>query len=130
MHLFYSFFFVCRGFSPLFIYLITRWVLTLVLFLIDQADRIPVVGEAELLARTLFLSADLDWRRREKQGLEDRRLEQLFFPLLDILHRLNTSVYVPVCKSDKSLQLMLRLLLLLGKTLETERENGVCSMCR
>ncbi|XP_060772471.1 probable methyltransferase TARBP1 isoform X2 [Neoarius graeffei] len=89
----------------------------------DQADRIPVVGEAELLARTLFLSADLDWRRREKQGLEDRRLEQLFFPLLDILHRLNTSVYVPVCKSDKSLQLMLRLLLLLGKTLETEREN-------
>lgn len=113
-----------------FIYLITRWRLTLVLFLIDQADRVPVVGEAELLARTLFLSADLDWRRREKQGPEDIRLEKLFFPLLDVLHRLSTSVYLPLCKTDKSLQLMLRLLLLLGKNLETERENGVCSVCR
>ncbi|MCI4394962.1 hypothetical protein PGIGA_G00174930 [Pangasianodon gigas] len=89
----------------------------------DQADRVPVVDEAELLARTLLLSADLDWRRREKQGPKDMRLEQLFYPLVDILHRLNTSVYLPLCKTDKSLQLMLRLLLLLGKNLETGRGN-------
>ncbi|MCJ8749174.1 hypothetical protein PDJAM_G00173290 [Pangasius djambal] len=89
----------------------------------DQTDRVPVVDEAELLARTLLLSADLDWRRREKQGPDDMRLEQLFYPLLDILHRLNTSIYLPLCKTDKSLELMLRLLLLLGKNLETGRGN-------
>lgn len=99
----------------------------MVLFLIDQADR---VGEAESLARSLLLSADLNWRRREEQGPEYMRLEQLFGPLLDILHRLNTSVYLPLCKSDKSLQLMFRLLLLLDKNVEMGMENGVCSVCR
>lgn len=94
-----------------------------------QTDRVPVVGEAESLARTLLLSAELDWRRREKQGHKDKRLEQLFCPLLDILHRIDTSVYLPLCKADKSLQLMLRLLLILGKNFETGRENGVLSGC-
>ncbi|XP_058240445.1 probable methyltransferase TARBP1 isoform X1 [Hemibagrus wyckioides] len=89
----------------------------------DQTDRVPVVGEAELLARTLLLSANLDWRRREKKGPEEMRLEQLFCPLLDVLHRLNTSVYLPLCKTDKSLELMLRLLQLLGKNVETGRKN-------
>lgn len=95
------------------------------MILIDQAGRVPIVGEAELLARSLLLSANLDWRRREKHGPEDIRLEQLFCPLLDVLHRLNTSVYLPLCKTDKSLELMLRLLLLLGKNVHTGRVNGV-----
>lgn len=99
------------------------------MFLIGHTDRVPVVGEAELLARTLLLSANLDWRRREKQGPEEMRLKQLFCPLLDVLHRLNTSVYLPLCKTDKSLELMLRLLQLLGQNVETGRKNGVCSMC-
>ncbi|XP_017317065.1 probable methyltransferase TARBP1 isoform X2 [Ictalurus punctatus] len=86
----------------------------------DQADR---VGEAKSLARSLLLSADLNWRRREEQGPEYMRLEQLFGPLLDILHRLNTSVYLPQCKTDKSLQLMFRLLMLLDKNVELGMEN-------
>ncbi|KAI5088024.1 putative methyltransferase TARBP1 isoform X3, partial [Silurus meridionalis] len=86
----------------------------------DQANQLPVVGEAEVLARTLLLSADLEWKRKEKQSSEDMTLEQLFCPLLDILHRLNTSVYLPLGKTDKSLQLMLRLLVLIDKN----RENG------
>ncbi|XP_060720416.1 probable methyltransferase TARBP1 [Tachysurus vachellii] len=91
----------------------------------DQTGGVPIiVGEAELLARSLLLSANLDWRRRrEKHGQEDVKLEQLFCPLLDVLHRLNTSVYLPPCKADKSLELMLRLLLLLGKNVHTGRAN-------
>lgn len=83
-----------------------------------------------MLARTLLLSAELDWRRKENRGCEDMTLEQLFCPLLDVLHRLNTSVYLPLYKIDKSLQLMLRLLLLLGKHLEKGKKNGMCSVCR
>ncbi|TSO98518.1 putative methyltransferase TARBP1 [Bagarius yarrelli] len=88
-----------------------------------QADAGPVVGEAELLARSLLLSANLDWRRREMPNSEEMKLQQLFCPLLDVLYRLNTSVYLPLCKTNKSLELLLRLLLLLGKNAETRMEN-------
>lgn len=41
-------------------------------------------------------------------------LESLLAPLLDTLSRVNTNIYLPVRKSDKSLQLMLRLFQLGG----------------
>lgn len=99
------------------------WVL--VLFLTEQTDRLPIEGDAELLARTLLLSVTLDWRRSEKQRPGDMGLEELFGPLLDILQRLNTSVYLSVCKIDKCLQLMLRLLVLLGRYVERSRVKGL-----
>uniref|UniRef100_A0A665X6Q2 tRNA (guanosine(18)-2'-O)-methyltransferase TARBP1 n=1 Tax=Echeneis naucrates TaxID=173247 RepID=A0A665X6Q2_ECHNA len=42
-------------------------------------------------------------------------LESLLFPLMDTLSRVSTNIYMPVRKSDKSLQLLLRLLQL-GET--------------
>ncbi|KAM9450224.1 putative methyltransferase TARBP1 isoform 1-T1 [Clarias gariepinus] len=87
----------------------------------EQTDRLPIEGDAELLARTLLFSVTLDWRRSEKQRPGDMGLEELFGPLLDVLQRLNTSVYLSVCKIDKCLQLMLRLLVLLGRYVERSR---------
>ncbi|XP_037388864.1 probable methyltransferase TARBP1 [Pygocentrus nattereri] len=89
----------------------------------DQTDSIPDPGEAELLARALLLSVDLEWSRKEERKPDDDRLDQLLCPLLDVLRRLSTSVYLPLCKTDKSLQLMLRLLQLLGGCSEAGKEN-------
>ena len=41
-------------------------------------------------------------------------LESLLSPLLDTLSRVSTNIYLPLRKSDKSLQLVLRLLQLGG----------------
>ncbi|XP_036439227.1 probable methyltransferase TARBP1 [Colossoma macropomum] len=89
----------------------------------DQTDGVPDPGEAELLARALLLSVDVEWSRREERKPDDDRLEQLLCPLLDVLRRLSTSVYLPLRKTDKSLQLTLRLLQLLGSRSGAEKEN-------
>ncbi|XP_072526163.1 probable methyltransferase TARBP1 [Salminus brasiliensis] len=81
----------------------------------DLMDTVPDPGEAEALARTLLLSIDLEWSRRPEQKPEEDGLERLFCPLLDVLRRLSTSVYLPLRKTDKSLQLTLQLLQLLGR---------------
>lgn len=94
----------------------------------DQTGSVPDPGEAELLARALLLSVDVAWSRREEKRPEDDGLEQLFFPLLDVLRRLSTSVYLVLRKTDKSLQLMLQLLRLLGTQSQKEEERGVCCL--
>uniref|UniRef100_A0AAY4CYJ9 tRNA (guanosine(18)-2'-O)-methyltransferase TARBP1 n=1 Tax=Denticeps clupeoides TaxID=299321 RepID=A0AAY4CYJ9_9TELE len=75
----------------------------------DQADSLPDPGEAEVLARAILLSADMDVTRLGEEEAAGR-LETLLRPLLEVLRRLSTNVYLPVCKSDRSLQLLLRLL--------------------
>ncbi|XP_052007674.1 probable methyltransferase TARBP1 [Xyrauchen texanus] len=85
----------------------------------DQTGRIPDPGEAELLARAVLLSADL-LQRREEEQTETAGLEQLLQPLLDVLSRLSTNVYLVLHKTDKSLQLMLRLLQLSSAVKENE----------
>ncbi|RXM34959.1 putative methyltransferase TARBP1 [Acipenser ruthenus] len=69
--------------------------------------------EAELVAKMVLLASDVE----EIQGLESethkpkqKGLEQLLYPLLDALRRLSTNVYLPVLKTDKSLQLLFKLL--------------------
>lgn len=44
----------------------------------------------------------------------DKTLESLLSPLLDTLSRLSTNIYLPLRKSDKSLQLLLSLFQLGG----------------
>ncbi|XP_051773539.1 probable methyltransferase TARBP1 isoform X2 [Ctenopharyngodon idella] len=84
----------------------------------DQTGSLPDPGEAELLARTMLLTADLQQTRSEEPGLE-----LLLQPLLDVLRRLSTNVYLVLHKTDKSLQLLLRLLQLHRRHSDTEKEN-------
>lgn len=59
------------------------------------------------MARAVLLCADVE-RARPAAETSDV-LEPLLSPLLDTLGRIGTNVYLPVRKSDKSLQLVLRL---------------------
>ncbi|XP_016334770.1 probable methyltransferase TARBP1 [Sinocyclocheilus anshuiensis] len=84
----------------------------------DQTGSLPDPSEAELLVRTVLLTADLQLNRSEEP-----RLELLLQPLLDVLQRLSTNVYLVLQKTDKSLQLLLRLLQLHRRRSDTEKEN-------
>ncbi|XP_043111983.1 probable methyltransferase TARBP1 isoform X1 [Puntigrus tetrazona] len=84
----------------------------------DQTGSLPDPGEAELLARAVLLTADLQRNRSEELGLE-----LLLQPLLDVLRRLSTNVYLALRKTDRSLQLLLRLLQLHRRRSDTEKEK-------
>lgn len=59
------------------------------------------------MARAVLLCVDVE---RTRPGVESSGvLEPLLSPLLDTLSRISTNIYLPVLKSDKSLQLLLRL---------------------
>ncbi|KAJ8385489.1 hypothetical protein AAFF_G00185850 [Aldrovandia affinis] len=75
---------------------------------VDARGSVPEPGEAELLGRAILLSADME-RLRPGQN-QPGGLEELLRPLLDTLNRLSTNVYLPLSKTDRSLQLMLQLL--------------------
>ncbi len=102
-------------------YFLVRLVYIISSFLAGQSGSLPDPGEAELLARAVLLTADLQQTRSEEPGLE-----LLLQPLLDVLRRLSTNVYLVLHKTDKSLQLLLRLLQLHRRCSDTEKENGVC----
>ncbi|XP_057197829.1 probable methyltransferase TARBP1 isoform X2 [Triplophysa rosa] len=89
----------------------------------DQTGSVPDPSEAELLARAVLLSADLQQSKAEPNEIAG--LEQLLQPLLDVLHRLGTNVYLLQHKTDKSLQLLLRLLQLRGRAEDPEKEDAV-----
>lgn len=79
-----------------------------------QAERLPDCKEADKLARAILLCVDME---KDQPGTEiSETLESLLAPLLDTLSRVSTNIYLPVRKSDKSLQLMLRLFQLGGGT--------------
>ncbi|KAM7408889.1 hypothetical protein PAMA_002556 [Pampus argenteus] len=76
-----------------------------------QTEGIPDFREADKLSRSILLCVDMErWRGAEVGNT----LESLLSPLLDTLSRVSTNIYLPVCKSDKSLQLVLRLFQLGG----------------
>ncbi|XP_076599642.1 tRNA (guanosine(18)-2'-O)-methyltransferase TARBP1 isoform X1 [Chaetodon auriga] len=80
---------------------------------IGHAERLPDLREADKLARAILLCVDME---RGELGAEiSNTLESLLSPLLDTLSRVSTNIYLPVRKSDKSLQLVLRLFQL-GRT--------------
>ncbi|KAM4607139.1 putative methyltransferase TARBP1 [Polymixia lowei] len=74
-----------------------------------QTERLPDPKEADKLARAVLLCVDM-----EGSGPGGPGLESLLSPLLDTLSRVSTNVYLPLRKTDKSLQLMLRLFQLRG----------------
>ncbi|KAK2824180.1 hypothetical protein Q5P01_021355 [Channa striata] len=72
-----------------------------------QNERLPDSREADKLARAVLLCVDME---KNRLGSDiGNTLESLLSPLLDTLNRVSTNIYLPLRKSDKSLQLMLRL---------------------
>ncbi|XP_014895082.1 probable methyltransferase TARBP1 [Poecilia latipinna] len=85
-----------------------------------QAERLPDSREADKLARALLLCVDME--RRRLGGETSEILGSLLSPLLDTLSRVYANIYLPVRKSDKSLQLLLRLLQLGTKPCGQQKE--------
>lgn len=78
-----------------------------------HTERLPDPKEADKLARAILLCVDMEG---SQPGAEiGNTLETLLSPLLDTLSRVSTNIYLPMRKSDKSLQLVLRLFQL-GRT--------------
>uniref|UniRef100_A0A672U4K9 tRNA (guanosine(18)-2'-O)-methyltransferase TARBP1 n=1 Tax=Strigops habroptila TaxID=2489341 RepID=A0A672U4K9_STRHB len=63
--------------------------------------------EAKLVATMILLAAEVDG----KSNIEWIELEAFLNPLLDVLMKLGSNAYIPTLKTDKSLQLLLKLLL-------------------
>uniref|UniRef100_A0A3P8V522 tRNA (guanosine(18)-2'-O)-methyltransferase TARBP1 n=1 Tax=Cynoglossus semilaevis TaxID=244447 RepID=A0A3P8V522_CYNSE len=91
-----------------------------------QTDRLPDPKEAEKLARSVLLCVDVEHSR---SGADiTNTLELLLSPLLDTLSRVSTNIYLPLRKSDKSLQLVLQLFQL-GQT-PGERAVAMAALAR
>ncbi|XP_056147860.1 probable methyltransferase TARBP1 [Lampris incognitus] len=92
-----------------------------------QTERLPDPKEADKLARTILLYLDMENTRLGRRS--GSALESLLSPLLDTLGRVSTNVYQPLRKTDKSLQLMLRLFQLRGapgcRDIEEGQEDDV-----
>ncbi|XP_028279026.1 probable methyltransferase TARBP1 [Parambassis ranga] len=89
-----------------------------------QTERLPDSREADKLARAILLCVDM---KKSRPGTDiSNTLEALLSPLLDTLSRVSTNIYLPLRKSDKSLQLVLRLLQLgvVPSSLHVDREQG------
>uniref|UniRef100_A0AAQ5YJS7 tRNA (guanosine(18)-2'-O)-methyltransferase TARBP1 n=1 Tax=Amphiprion ocellaris TaxID=80972 RepID=A0AAQ5YJS7_AMPOC len=80
---------------------------TVCLFSLGQSERLPDPREADKLARAILLCVDME---RSRTGAEiSNNLQSLLSPLVDTLSRVSTNIYLPLRKSDKGLQLALRL---------------------
>ncbi|XP_076022350.1 tRNA (guanosine(18)-2'-O)-methyltransferase TARBP1 [Genypterus blacodes] len=86
-----------------------------------QTERLPDSREADKLARAVLLCLDME--TSESRGQNGNTVETLLSPLLDTLSKVSTNIYLPLRKSDKSLQLMLRLLQLRGITGEEQGDS-------
>ncbi|KAJ0066732.1 hypothetical protein NL108_002366, partial [Boleophthalmus pectinirostris] len=74
-----------------------------------QTERLPDISEAVKLARAILLCVDMEMC--QPAGDVNNSLESLLSPLWDTLSRVSTNIYLPLRKSDKSLQLVLQFLL-------------------
>ncbi|XP_043367321.1 probable methyltransferase TARBP1 isoform X4 [Dermochelys coriacea] len=69
--------------------------------------------EAKLVATMILLAADVEEvknKHSKKSNTERVELKSFLHPLLDVLLKLGTNAYIPTLKTDKSLQLLLKLL--------------------
>ncbi|KAM9808627.1 probable methyltransferase TARBP1 isoform X2 [Syngnathus typhle] len=73
-----------------------------------QTQRLPDPKEADKLARSILLCTDIE-RKHPGAKIGDT-LQALLSPLVDTLNRVGPNIYMALKKSDKSLQLVLRLL--------------------
>uniref|UniRef100_H0ZIX2 tRNA (guanosine(18)-2'-O)-methyltransferase TARBP1 n=1 Tax=Taeniopygia guttata TaxID=59729 RepID=H0ZIX2_TAEGU len=69
--------------------------------------------EAKLVSTMILLAADMEHMKNKysgKSNIEWTELEAFLNPLLDVLMKLGSNAYIPTLKTDKSLQLLLKLL--------------------
>lgn len=97
-------------------------------YFIGQSERLPDSSDAKKLARAILLYVDMETCQPANDI--NNTLESLLSPLLDTLSRVSTNIYLPLRKSDKSLQLMLQLLQLGGipSSQHMETNSGLCSL--
>ncbi|XP_074017579.1 probable methyltransferase TARBP1 [Numenius arquata] len=84
--------------------------------------------EAKLVATMILLAADVEQMRNkysEKSNIEWIELEAFLNPLLDVLMKLGSNAYIPTLKTDKSLQLLLKLLQTRSLKCSNTQDDGV-----
>uniref|UniRef100_A0A669NZX9 tRNA (guanosine(18)-2'-O)-methyltransferase TARBP1 n=1 Tax=Phasianus colchicus TaxID=9054 RepID=A0A669NZX9_PHACC len=64
----------------------------------------------KLVATMILLAADVERMRNKSSNIKWIELEAFLNPLLDVLMKLGSNAYIPTLKTDKSLQLLLKLL--------------------
>uniref|UniRef100_A0A803XPA0 tRNA (guanosine(18)-2'-O)-methyltransferase TARBP1 n=1 Tax=Meleagris gallopavo TaxID=9103 RepID=A0A803XPA0_MELGA len=65
---------------------------------------------SKLVATMILLAADVERMRNKSSNIKWIELEAFLNPLLDVLMKLGSNAYIPTLKTDKSLQLLLKLL--------------------
>uniref|UniRef100_A0A8C5MSP4 tRNA (guanosine(18)-2'-O)-methyltransferase TARBP1 n=1 Tax=Leptobrachium leishanense TaxID=445787 RepID=A0A8C5MSP4_9ANUR len=76
-------------------------------------ELMPDWFESRLVATMMLLSADVEFMKyleMNNAAAELSEIECFMVPLVDTLSKLNTNVYMPTLKTDRSLQLLLKLL--------------------
>ncbi|KAM6367232.1 putative methyltransferase TARBP1 isoform 4-T4 [Alca torda] len=84
--------------------------------------------EAKLVATMILLAADVEQMRNKysgKSNIEWIELEAFLNPLLDVLMKLGSNAYIPTLKTDKSLQLLLKLLQTRSLKCSNTQDDGV-----
>ncbi|NWX23654.1 TARB1 methyltransferase, partial [Aegotheles bennettii] len=84
--------------------------------------------EAKLVATMILLAADVEQMRNKYSGkskIEWIELETFLNPLLDVLVKLGSNAYIPTLKTDKSLQLLLKLLQTRSLKCSNTQDDGV-----
>ncbi|XP_014379351.1 probable methyltransferase TARBP1 isoform X1 [Alligator sinensis] len=111
---------------------------TYVLTLVEDYLKTPPSGrescfmpdwfEAKLVATVILLAADVEEMKNkhsEKINTKWIELKAFLYPLLDVLLKLGTNVYIPTLKADKSLQLLLKLLQTCSLKCSNPQDDGV-----
>uniref|UniRef100_A0A8C2SSU2 tRNA (guanosine(18)-2'-O)-methyltransferase TARBP1 n=1 Tax=Coturnix japonica TaxID=93934 RepID=A0A8C2SSU2_COTJA len=89
--------------------------------------------EAKLVATMILLAADVEQMRNKSSGKSNIKwieLEAFLNPLLDVLMKLGTNAYIPTLKTDKSLQLLLKLLQTRSLKCSKTQDDEVLSFIR
>ncbi|NXC46992.1 TARB1 methyltransferase, partial [Penelope pileata] len=84
--------------------------------------------EAKLVATMILLAADVEQMRNKSSGksnIEWIELEAFLNPLLDVLMKLGSNAYIPTLRTDKSLQLLLKLLQTRSLKCSNTQDDGV-----
>uniref|UniRef100_A0A8C6K4X2 tRNA (guanosine(18)-2'-O)-methyltransferase TARBP1 n=1 Tax=Melopsittacus undulatus TaxID=13146 RepID=A0A8C6K4X2_MELUD len=98
-----------------------RVLLLLISYLNRENCFMPDWFEAKLVATMILLAADVDG----KSNIEWIELEAFLNPLLDVLMKLGSNAYIPTLKTDKSLQLLLKLLQTRSLKCSNTQDDGV-----
>uniref|UniRef100_A0A8C0HS79 tRNA (guanosine(18)-2'-O)-methyltransferase TARBP1 n=1 Tax=Buteo japonicus TaxID=224669 RepID=A0A8C0HS79_9AVES len=104
--------------------------LVLVFFFSSSGENclMPDWFEAKLVATMILLAADVEQMRNKHSGksnIEWIELETFLNPLLDVLMKLGSNAYIPTLKTDKSLQLLLKLLQTCSLKCSNTQDDGV-----